>query len=170
MSDPHPAPPQAQGLTDPAGRPLIEGVRLKALKVIPDERGRLMEILRADDPIFERFGQVYVTTARPGVIKAWHYHKVQADHWVCLVGKARVGLYDPRPGSSTRGLTNEFLLSPEDPFLIKIPVGVYHGFKGMDPARETMIMNIPNVPYHYQTPDEYRVDPSDPTIPFDWKV
>lgn len=148
---------------------LIDGVRLKPLRVIPDDRGRLMEVLRSDEEIFERFGQVYVTTARPGVIKAWHYHKLQADHWVCLVGKARIGLYDPREGSATKGMTNEFLMTPAEPFLIKIPPYVYHGFKGGDENGETLIMNIPTLPYDYATPDEYRVDPFDPSIPFDWR-
>ena len=147
---------------------LISGVQVKPLKVIPDDRGRLTEILRADDPIFERFGQVYVTTAKPGVIKAWHYHKLQADHWVCLMGRALVGLVDRRPDSPTRGLVNEFWMTPTDPFLVKIPVGVYHGFKGVDPVQESMIMNVPTVPYNYKTPDEYRHDPLDPAIPFDW--
>ena len=128
-----------------------------------------MEILRADEGIFERFGQVYVTTAKPGVVKAWHYHKLQVDHWVCLMGRARVGLYDARPDSSTRGQTNEFWMTPEDPFLIKIPIGVYHGFKGVDPDRESMIMNVPTIPYNYSTPDEYRHDPYDAKIPFDWR-
>ena len=41
---------------------MIEGVQVKKLRVIPDERGRLMEILRADDDIFLGFGQVYLTT------------------------------------------------------------------------------------------------------------
>ncbi|MBI3318253.1 MAG: dTDP-4-dehydrorhamnose 3,5-epimerase family protein [Candidatus Omnitrophica bacterium] len=148
---------------------MIQGVMLKPLKVIPDDRGRLMEILRTDEPIFERFGQVYVTTARQGVVKAWHYHKLQADYWACLTGKARVGLYDARGDSPTQGLTNEFLLTPEEPFLVKIPPLVYHGFKGMDSGGDTMIVNIPTLPYHYAVPDEYRVDPYDPKIPFDWK-
>ena len=47
---------------------MIEGVRTKKLKVIPDARGRLMEILRADDDLFLKFGQVYMTSAYPGVI------------------------------------------------------------------------------------------------------
>ncbi len=148
---------------------LIAGVQVKPLKVIPDDRGRLMEILRTDDALFERFGQVYVTTAKPGVVKAWHYHKLQADHWVCLVGKARVGLYDIRKDSPTFGWTNEWILTPGDPFLVKIPIGVYHGFKGADPDRESMIMNIPTFPYNYETPDEYRADPYDASIPFDWR-
>ena len=148
---------------------LIDGVVVKKLKVIPDDRGRLMEVLRNDDTFFERFGQVYVTTAKPQVIKAWHYHKLQADNWVCLVGKARIGLYDPRENSPTFEWVNEFLATPEDPFLVKIPPFVYHGFKGADPHQDTMIMNIPTFPYNYTAPDEYRVDPFDPKIPFDWR-
>jgi dTDP-4-dehydrorhamnose 3,5-epimerase len=55
---------------------LIDGVRVKPLKLIPDERGVLAEVIRADDEIFRKFGQVYFTTAYPGVVKGWHYHKV----------------------------------------------------------------------------------------------
>lgn len=153
-----------------SGKRLIAGVQVKPLKVIPDDRGRLMEILRADEPIFERFGQVYVTTAKVNVVKAWHYHKLQADYWVCLAGKARVGLYDARPDSPTRGQINEFLMTAQEPFLLKIPVLVYHGFKGADPRGESMIMNAPTVPYNHHSPDEYRHDPYDPAIPFDWRA
>ena len=47
---------------------MIDGVIIKKLKVIPDERGRLMEIMRSDDTFFKKFGQVYMTTAYPGVV------------------------------------------------------------------------------------------------------
>ena len=53
---------------------MIRDVKVKNLRCIPDERGRLMEILREDDEVFERFGQVYMTTNYTGVVKAWHYH------------------------------------------------------------------------------------------------
>ncbi|RMD96449.1 MAG: dTDP-4-dehydrorhamnose 3,5-epimerase, partial [Deltaproteobacteria bacterium] len=74
---------------------MIEGVRLKRLHPIPDERGYLMEMLRADDDLFLKFGQIYMTTAYPGVVKAWHYHKVQYDHFVVVRGMMKVVLYDP---------------------------------------------------------------------------
>ncbi|MBI3333839.1 MAG: hypothetical protein HYZ93_07105 [Candidatus Omnitrophica bacterium] len=48
-------------------------------------------------------------------------------------------------------------------------MGVFHGFKGAAVDRESMIMNIPTAPYNYATPDEYRADPFDPAIPFDWR-
>ncbi|HEC78366.1 MAG TPA: dTDP-4-dehydrorhamnose 3,5-epimerase, partial [candidate division WOR-3 bacterium] len=65
---------------------LIDGVSIKNLRVIPDERGRLMEILRSDDEQFSKFGQVYITTAYPGVVKAWHYHKLQDDNMTVIKG------------------------------------------------------------------------------------
>ncbi len=72
----------------------IEGVAVKPLRVIPDERGWLMEMLRCDDDIFQKFGQVYVTVCYPSVVKAWHYHKLQTDYFVVVKGMAKVVLYD----------------------------------------------------------------------------
>ena len=56
---------------------MMHGVKVKQLKVHPDERGRLMEILRSDDKeFFIQFGQIYMTTTFPGVVKAWHCHRI----------------------------------------------------------------------------------------------
>jgi dTDP-4-dehydrorhamnose 3,5-epimerase-like enzyme len=46
---------------------MIDGVAFRELKPIPDERGLLMELMRSDWGIFEKFGQVYLTTVYPGV-------------------------------------------------------------------------------------------------------
>ncbi|MCK4262247.1 dTDP-4-dehydrorhamnose 3,5-epimerase family protein [bacterium] len=147
---------------------MIEGVKVKKLRVIPDERGRLMEILRSDDELFEKFGQVYMTTALPGIVKAWHYHKNQTDHLVCIYGKARVALYDSRQDSPTFKEVNEFIMEPSNPFLLKIPSLVYHGFKGISEV-EAMVINIPTEVYNYDEPDEFRVDLYDNDIPYDWR-
>ena len=96
---------------------MIQGVKVKELKVITDERGRLMEIMRADDTIFEKFGQTYMTTAFPGVVKAWHYHKKQDDNFTCVHGKMRLALYDARKDSPTYGEINDFIISPDKPKL-----------------------------------------------------
>ena len=81
---------------------MIQGAQVKQLKVIPDERGRLMEMLRSDDAFFKKFGQLYLTTAYPGVVKAWHYHKKQWDHFICVHGMMKVVLFDSREESPTR--------------------------------------------------------------------
>ncbi len=132
---------------------MIDGVRVKNLKVIPDDRGRLMEILRADDEIFRKFGQVYITTAFPGVVKAWHYHKIQTDHFTCVSGKMRLALYDSRKDSKTYKEVNEFVISLESPLLVQIPPMIYHGFKCVGDS-EALVVNTVTEPYNYKTPDE----------------
>jgi dTDP-4-dehydrorhamnose 3,5-epimerase len=147
---------------------MIEGVKIKKLKLIPDERGKLMEILRRDDDIFKKFGQVYMTTAKPGVAKAWHYHKRQDDNFACISGKMRLALYDARKKSPTYKEVNEFVMSLDDPMLITIPRLVYHGFKCVS-AEEAIVINTPTNIYNYKKPDEYRVDPYNNDIPYDWR-
>ncbi|MGB2662042.1 MAG: dTDP-4-dehydrorhamnose 3,5-epimerase family protein [Candidatus Omnitrophota bacterium] len=147
---------------------MIEGVKVKKLKVIPDERGRLMEIFRRDDDIFEQFGQVYMTTAFPGVVKAWHYHKKQTDNFTCIRGKMRLGLYDAREGSPTFGNVEEYVISLENPLLVQIPPDIYHGFKCIS-DEEAVVINTVTEPYDPGNPDEHRVDAFENDIPFNWK-
>ena len=146
---------------------LIDGVQIKRLKVIPDERGRLMEVLRCDDDLFLGFGQAYLTTAYPGVVKAWHYHRKQTDNFVVVKGMMKVVLYDERENSPTRGKVNEFFMGEHNSILLQIPPLVYHGFKCVSET-EAMVMNFPTEPYNYNEPDEYRLDPHDNKIPYDW--
>jgi dTDP-4-dehydrorhamnose 3,5-epimerase len=147
----------------------IDGVKVRKLRLIPDERGWLMELLRADWEEFEEFGQAYATTCYPGVIKAWHYHKLQTDHFTCVGGMAKVALYDPREDSPTKGMVNEFYLGTLNPVLVKIPRLVYHGFTAVGSELAT-IVNVPTALYNYEQPDEYRVPYDDPSIPYTWAV
>ncbi|MDH4212233.1 MAG: dTDP-4-dehydrorhamnose 3,5-epimerase family protein [candidate division WOR-3 bacterium] len=146
---------------------LIQGVSIKNLKLIPDERGRLMEILRTDDKEFSKFGQVYVTTAYPGVVKAWHCHKLQDDNMTVLYGMAKIVLYDDRNDSPTRGLINEFFVGEHNHVLIHIPRNVWHGFKCVS-SSEAMIVNVVTEGYDYKKPDEYRKPAHGSDIPYDW--
>jgi dTDP-4-dehydrorhamnose 3,5-epimerase len=146
---------------------MIEGVTTRKLKLIPDERGYLMEMLRNDWGEFERFGQVYITAVYPGVVKGWHYHKVQTDHFICVQSMAKVVLYDGRPDSPTHGEINEFFMGDLNPILLKIPPGVMHGFKGIG-EKMTLIVNVPTELYKYAEPDEYRLPAHTDEIPYDW--
>lgn len=147
---------------------MIKGVKVKKLRSIPDERGRVMEILRSDDAIFKKFGQVYITTAYPGVVKAWHYHRKQTDSFVVIHGMMKVVLYDPRAKSSTKGEINEFFIGEHNPILVQIPPMVYHGFKTMG-NEEAIMLNCPTESYNPKKPDEYRIDAHSPEIPYDWE-
>ena len=147
---------------------MIEGVVIKKLRVIPDERGRLMEILRSDDEIFHTFGQAYMTTAYPDAVKGWHYHKVQSDNMACIKGMMKFVLYDMREDSKTYGEVQEFFAGEHNPILIHIPPYVCHGFKCVS-EQEAIVINVPTAVYHYESPDEYRIDPHNNEIPYDWR-
>jgi len=147
---------------------MINGVKIKNLKIFPDERGRVMEILRRDDSFFSSFGQVYLTTAYPGVVKGWHYHKKQTDNMTVVKGMMKIVLYDSRNSSTTKGEINEFFAGEHNPILIQIPPLVYHGFKCISPE-EALVINIPDKPYNYKQPDEFRIDPHSQKIPYAWE-
>ncbi len=146
---------------------LIDGVAARRAKVLPDERGRLGEIMRVDDPWFEKFGQVYFTTTYPGVVKAWHYHKKQTDHFYVVKGTLKVALYDERKDSPTYGTVNELYLGEHCPGLVRIPPGVQHGWMCISET-EAYIVNVVSETYNYADPDEFRTHPHDNHIPYDW--
>src|SRR5258706_2168732 len=146
---------------------MIDGVTVKPLKVIADERGYLMEVLRSDDRFFRKFGQAYVTVCYPDVVKGWHYHKVQWDAFVVVSGMAKVVLYDWREGSKTKGEVNEYFMGDKNPILVTIPPNVLHGFKATGGA-SAMLFNAPSEPYDSKNPDEHRLAPHGGEVPYDW--
>lgn len=146
---------------------LIDGVRTRQLRLNVDERGFLMEVMRPDWDVFEKFGQVYVTSAYPNVVKGWHYHMNQYDNFICVRGMMKVALFDARDNSPTKGIVNEFFIGEKNPMLVKIPPYVYHGFKCIG-NEEAIIVNVPTGTYNYGEPDEYRLPPDTKDIPYDW--
>jgi dTDP-4-dehydrorhamnose 3,5-epimerase len=144
----------------------IAGVQVKPLRVVPDERGWLMEVLRNDDEQFSQFGQIYVSATYPGVVKAWHFHENQTDNFACVAGMIKLVLVDTRQGSPTRDTINEFFLGVQNPMLVQVPKLVYHGWKciSVEPA---LVVNVPDEPYDRANPDEQRIAPHG-TLPYDW--
>jgi dTDP-4-dehydrorhamnose 3,5-epimerase len=145
----------------------IAGVKVKPLRIIPDERGWLMEVLRADEPeLFTKFGQVYVSATYPGVVKAWHFHRRQIDTFACVAGMVKLVLVDTRDDSPTRGRINEFFVGAQNPVLVQVPNLVYHGWKCIS-VEPSLVLNVPDEPYDYSDPDEHRLEPHG-TLPYDW--
>ena len=138
---------------------LIEGVMVKDLSVYVDERGIVVEIVRADDPIYHgQFGQVYYATCNPGVVKAWHYHKIHTDILYCIYGSVKLCLYDDRGGSPTKGLTNVFVMNEFNQIAVRIPPGVLHGQMclGNEPC---IVLNVQS--HLYDPADEFKIEPFD---------
>ena len=136
---------------------MIEGVKVKELKVIPDDRGRLMEILRVSETKVQP-QQVYLTTAYENVVKdkeCFHMHKNQTDFFCCIKGKIKLVLVDTRESSKTRGKINEFEIGEENFCLVTIPKRVLHAFKSL--KGEAIILNCIDHEYIREDPDEFRI-------------
>ncbi len=147
---------------------VIEGVGTKRLRMVADSRGRLLEVLRRDEPLFSGFGQVHLATAYAGVVKAWHCHERLTDTLVGIRGLARVALFDARPESATYREIDEFLTGEQEPLLIRVPPYVYHGFQGVS-RDETVVLSLLSEPYDHAQPDERRLAADDPSIPYVWR-
>lgn len=148
---------------------MIEGVVTRQLKIVADERGWLIEILRSDWPEFQKFGQVYVTAGYPQVVKAWHMHKKQTDNMACIKGTMKLVLYDDREKSKTKGEVNEFIMGERNQLLVQIPPHIWHGFKTIS-EEPALLSNVPTETYSYREPDEFRLPPDTDKIPYDWKL
>ncbi len=143
-------------------------MKTKALRLIPDERGWLMEILRADDSdLFAKFGQVYVSATYPGVVKAWHYHKVQTDNFACVSGMVKLVLVGHAARIADRG-RGQRVLRRRRRIRCSSRCRTWSITGGSASARRAaLVVNVPTEPYRYDEPDEFRLDPHG-TLTYDW--
>lgn len=146
---------------------MIDGVQIIPLKRIPDERGTIMHMMRADDPHFKQFGEIYFATVYRDVVKAWHWHREMTLNYACIFGRIKLVLYDDRPTSPTRGELMEIFLGPENYSLVIIPPEVWNGHKGLaDPYSI-----VANQCTHVHDPRRSkRISPFDNHIPYEWDV
>ncbi|MBP7088334.1 MAG: dTDP-4-dehydrorhamnose 3,5-epimerase family protein [Candidatus Omnitrophica bacterium] len=145
----------------------IEGVKIIPLKQIPDERGKIMHMLKCTDPHFEKFGEIYFSVAYPGVIKGWHLHTKQTQFYAVISGMIKLALYDERKDSKTYKELMEIFSGEDNYQLIRIPTGVVNGYKviGIKPA---IVANCATLPHD---PDEMvRYDPLNSHIKYDWSL
>ncbi len=146
---------------------MIHDLQVVPLRRIPDERGTILHMLRATDPHFIDFGEIYFTTLYAGVVKGWHRHEDMTLNYACVHGRVKVVVYDDRDDSPTRGSVVEIFAGTDAHSLIVIPPGVWNGMKGMS-APSALIANCAT---HTHDPERTsRLDPFDPSVPYDWAV
>jgi dTDP-4-dehydrorhamnose 3,5-epimerase len=146
---------------------MIDGVFIKPLQQIPDERGKIMKMLQATDEQFEGFGEIYFSVVQPGAIKGWHIHTKQVQFYAVVFGHIKLVLYDVRDDSPTKGELQEIFMGEDNYSLVRIPTGVYNGFKGYGQT-PAIVANCTNVPHD---PNEIsRLDPFHESIPYDWAL
>jgi len=145
----------------------IDGVQIIPLRRIPDERGTVMHMLRATDPHFQQFGEVYFSTIYQGVVKGWHRHREMTLNYACIFGRIKLVLYDERFDSPTRGELLEIFLGPDNHSLVIIPPEVWNGFKGLS-TPHAIVANCCTHPHDAARTS--RLDPFSNHIPYSWEA
>ena len=144
---------------------MIKDIIITPLKILKDERGQVMHMLRCDHKVFNSFGEIYFSTIKKDKIKALHLHLKSTLNYACVKGKAKLVLFDNRDKSETKGNFQEIIISPEKYFLVTIPPGIWNGFKGID-QNETIIANCLNFPHDEN--EMVRKDPNDKYFNYNW--
>ena len=146
---------------------MIEGVEVIKLEPHVDDRGYLIEILRATDKYFTKFGQVYIVgDVSRGTIRAFHKHNVLWDFFFISHGTAKFAFYDDRPESPTYKKMFTVVIGEKNPSLIVVPPGVFHGWMALED--DTQLISIASEVYNREKPDEVRVPPN--SFGYEWEV
>lgn len=145
----------------------IDGVLVVPLKKVPSERGHLVEVQREDDSHFPGFGQAYITCTSPAVVKAWYRHHQQCDQIALIKGEVVLVMYDPREDSLTRGALQKVDITEQNPRLVQIPPGIWHGFKALG-TEARYLLHLNSVGFKVEDTDEDRLPSDTPSIPYGW--
>ena len=144
---------------------MIEGIQIIKKKVILDDRGKILHMLRSDEDNFTKFGEIYFSYVYPKKIKAWHLHKKMTLNYAAAFGKIKIVLYDDRAESKTKGEIQEIFLSNENHELISIPPMIWNGFASAN-DNVAVLANCSDIPH--DTSEIVRLNFDDPKFPYDW--
>jgi dTDP-4-dehydrorhamnose 3,5-epimerase len=147
---------------------MIEGIQITSRLVIPDDRGKIMHIMKSTDSQFTAFGEVYCSSVYPGVVKGWHLHRKMTLNYVVLKGNIKFVLYDDRPDSETYQQIEEIIMGENQYVMVTVPPNIWNGFKGLG-TEEAFVINFTDIPHD---PEEIiRMDPHQNAIfHYNWAV
>ncbi|MEK7074202.1 MAG: dTDP-4-dehydrorhamnose 3,5-epimerase family protein [Patescibacteria group bacterium] len=145
---------------------MIDGVGIYPRQMFCNEQGCVYRVMRNDDECFERFGEAYISSIKPGVVKGWNLHTRADMNIACIQGIIRLVLYDQRQDSPSRGVIEEITMGKDNYCLVHIPHGVAFSWKVLN-RDEAYLMNCSTLPHD---PDELlKMDIIGSDIPYQWK-
>jgi len=126
---------------------MIENVVVREIPLHTDTRGWLLKVVPGEFVGDKRFGEIYLSGAKPGETKGGHYHK-ETTEWFCVIqGEGMLRLEDIH--------TKEMMalrLSRENRLSVEIPPCVAHSvFNEGD--EDMILLAFADVPYDPENPD-----------------
>tara|TARA_B100000945_G_scaffold321484_1_gene336341 strand:- start:769 stop:1227 length:459 start_codon:yes stop_codon:yes gene_type:complete len=144
---------------------ILEGMSIRNLSVVENEKGSVLHMIRSDSEYFEKFGEIYFSEVMPNVIKGWKKHKITTQNFVVPVGRIKLVLYDQRQDSGTSEMVFETELGRNNYKMITIPPQIWYGFQGLS-NDVSIIANLIDNPHDPEESES--LDISDTTIPYNW--
>ncbi len=141
----------------------IAGAVLRDLVRHPDPRGGFTETFRQEWIDGPAMLQGNRSDSHAGVIRGLHFHRQQADYWVCTRGRLVACLHDLRRTSPTRGTTWMVELPGDSSRSLYIPPGIAHGFGAIEESTLTYLVDRT-----YDPRDEFGIRYDDPVVGADW--
>ena len=114
------------------------------------EDDRAQRIIDVFDHMKGQVNVSYVNSTEHVV--AWHKHNKQTDYWICLKGSFKVGI--ATKGEDDKQTLEWVYLSDKNFRVLKIPPGIYHGYKAMEKGSILLY----NTDRKYDPEDEIRAE------------
>ncbi|MBI5077287.1 dTDP-4-dehydrorhamnose 3,5-epimerase family protein [Candidatus Falkowbacteria bacterium] len=146
---------------------MIQGLEIAPLRIMADNRGKVMKMADVNTPFFERFGEIYFSFINPGVIKGWKKHSRSTQLFSVPIGAIKFVVFDDRVDSLTKGQIQEIGCGESAYNLIKMPAGVWYSWKCLSefPAMIASLINEPHDPTEAISSEIN----NNSIIPYQWK-
>lgn len=145
---------------------VIQGVVITPLRIISDERGAVLHMLRCDSEEFVRFGECYFSEVLPGAIKGWKRHTLQTQNFAVPVGRIQLVIFDNRDGSETKNKLMILELGRPDMYIrVTVPTGLWYGFRSLGDI-PALLVNCADFPHDRSESETLSIN--DPLIPYSW--
>jgi dTDP-4-dehydrorhamnose 3,5-epimerase len=145
---------------------MIEGLKIVPKKIIPTDSGPVYHIMKASDPDFKGFGEIYSSEIFPGKVKAWKRHSKMTCNLIVLHGEVKLVIYDSREKSPTFGKIEELYLGPGKNYsLAVVPPGLWFGF-GNCTEENAILVNC--APIEHDPAESEKLPADTHEIPYKW--
>ncbi|SMF75444.1 dTDP-4-dehydrorhamnose 3,5-epimerase family protein [Pseudobacteriovorax antillogorgiicola] len=146
---------------------MIEGVKIVDKRVIRDERGAVLHMLRRDSEDYHSdFGEIYFSKIRQGIVKGWKKHLINIQRLVVPVGEVKFVLFDTRKESKTFNEVLTICLSEDNYKMLVIPPNITYAFQGISTG-ESLVANCSNKVFEQGESETIPVESN--LIPYRWK-
>ena len=141
---------------------MLQGIIIKPLRQLTDERGFFTEVMRKDwKDLFlkDKLVQANLSISYPYIIRAWHKHlKKQVDYFTVVEGALKICAFDEKTAELT-----EIISTGKNLQTVRIPGYYWHGFRviSIHPAK---LLYFTTKLYNYDLPDEQRKPWNDQSI------